>query len=575
MRLCSLLAIAAALVGQQPVQPQLHAEKPGRITGKVLNAVTSEPVRKATVTLQPAGTQQGPGGGGGIFPFGGMRSGMSAATDNAGNFVFENVAPGSYRVSGDKTGFIKNNFSGRAGSNGNRVDVAAGSEKADVVVRLVPQGIVSGRILDEDGEPMEGVGVSLIRPQMVMAQRRFMGQGGNQTNDKGEFRINNVAPGKYYVVVQRMVMGGAPIQQAGEEFSYPRLFFPGVESLDQAQRIDVGPGQEFSAVQMTMRKARVYRVRGRVDGIQSSGDAAAGNRGRRGGGGMVVMLRPDGGGNEMLMGPGGFGPGMGAGQVRADGTFELASVTPGAYRLVVSNFGDGRPRIHGSLKLSVGNNNVEGVVVTPMTPVSFQGNVIVEGDKAAVNLKSVRIQANSDMSLNQPIEVAEDGTFKFTDLSPEKVRFSVSGAASTYLKAINIGGQDVKDAGIDLSSSGGGNIEVVLSTKVAKVDGNVEKQKQDDAPGTVIIAKVGPAGELISLNMNARVEDSGRFSLVSLPPGEYKLFAVEEVDLTTASDPEFLKKFEERAASVRIGEGESKNVSIKQIRYAETTSTSL
>lgn len=51
MRLCSLLAITAALVGQQPVQPQLQAEKPGRITGKVLNAVTSEPVRKATVTL--------------------------------------------------------------------------------------------------------------------------------------------------------------------------------------------------------------------------------------------------------------------------------------------------------------------------------------------------------------------------------------------------------------------------------------------------------------------------------------------------------------------------------------------
>jgi hypothetical protein len=577
MRLFSLLALAAALVAQQPAQQQVQGEKPGRITGKVLNAVTSEPIRKATVSLQPSGAQQGQGGGGGGFPgMGGMRGGMSAATDNAGNFLFENVAPGSYRVSGDKTGFIKNNFMGRPGSAGTRVDVSAGSDKADVIVRLIPQGIVGGRILDEDGEPMEGVGVSLLRPQSIMGQRRFMGQGGNQTNDKGEFRITNVAPGKYYVVVQRMVMGGAPIQQAGEEYSYPRLFFPGVETLDQAQRIEVGPGQEFSAVQMTLRKARVYRVKGRVDGIDAPAAGATSNRGRRGGGGgMVVMLRPDGGGNDMLAGPGGMGPGMGGVQVRADGTFELASVTPGAYRLIVSNFGDGRPRIHGSLKLSVGNNNVEGVVVTPTSPVSFQGQVVVEGDKAAVNLKSIRVQASSGLDFNQPVQVAEDGTFKLIDLSPEKIRFTVSQATASYVKAINIGGQDVKDSGIDLSNGGGGNIEIILSTKVAKVDGNVEKQKQEDAPGTIIVAKVGPAGELIPGGLNARVEDSGKFSLASLAPGEYKLFAFEEVDLTTASDPEFLKKFEDRAASVKIGEGESKNVSIKQIRYAETTSTSL
>jgi hypothetical protein len=42
--------------------------------------------------------------------------------------------------------------------------------------------------------------------------------------------------------------------------------------------------------------------------------------------------------------------------------------------------------------------------------------------------------------------------------------------------------------------------------------------------------------------------------------------------MATASDPEFLKKFEDRAGSVKIGEGESKSLSLKQIRYAETTS---
>ena len=78
--------------------------------------------------------------------------------------------------------------------------------------------------------------------------------------------------------------------------------------------------------------------------------------------------------------------------------------------------------------------------------------------------------------------------------------------------------------------------------------------------------------ELTFINLTARVEDAGKFSIANLPPGEYKIFAFEEVDMATASDPEFLKKFEDRAGSVKIGEGESKSLSLKQIRYAETTS---
>lgn len=566
MRLILLAALSLSLFAQQQ---QTVADKPGRVSGKVLNAITGEPVRKATVTMQPAGSQQmqfGPGGFGG-----GMRGGLSAATDNAGAFVFENVTPGRYRVSGEKTGFIRSAFGGRGGGIGSEVVVSAGSDKADVVVRVTPQGIVSGRILDEDGEPMEGVSVSLIRPVYFQAQRRMQGQGANQTNDRGEFRITNVAPGKYYVLMQRSIMGNAPIQQGKEEFGYPKLYFPGVETMEQAQRVEVAAGQEFSGVQMTLRKVRVYRVKGRVAGFIAPVPDAEGNRNRRGGGGgMVVQLRADGGTADMGLG---FSPpGMGGSQVRPDGTFELASVTPGAYKLTVSSFDGGRIKVVGSMKLSVGNNNVDGMEV-PLSPVvSFQGKVTVEGDKTLVNLKQVRIQVQGEMIFNQPLEVAEDGTFTIKDLSPEKYKVSVAQLPNAYVKAINVGGQDIRDTGMDLSGGGGGPIEVILSTKIAKVDGMVEKQRQDDAPGTVIVAKAGPNSELTFINLTARVEDAGKFSIANLPPGEYKIFAFEEIDAATASDPEFLKKFEDRAGTVKIGEGESKSLSLKQIRYAETTS---
>ena len=580
MRLIIALGSAMALFGQQQQQvPQQSVPDPsiklGRITGKVLNAITGEPVRKATVSLQPAGGQQG----------GGQARGLSAATDNAGAFVFENVSPGNYRLSGEKTGFIRSNFGGRGGGAiGSQLAIAAGTEKADVIVRITPQGIVSGRILDEDGEPMEGVSIQLLRPQYFASQRRIMGAAGNQTNDRGEFRVTNVAPGKYYLQVQRMNNGNMPLQQGKEEFGYPKLFFPGVETIEQAQRVEVGAGQEVSNLQMALRKIRVYRVRGHVPGIAAPAVQQPGAQGggRRGGGGMVIQLRPDGGSSDMI-GPG-FGPGMNGGQVRADGNFEIAGVSPGAYKLTLSSFGEGRPKVVGSLKLSVGNDNVEGVVLAPSPLVSVQGKIVVEGDKTAVNMKSVRVQLMpvdmGGMGFNPPIEVAADGSFSATELSQDKYRIMVTPGAAAYVKAVTVGGQNILDTGIDLSSGGVGPMEVLLSTKIATVNGMVEKQKQDDAPGSVVIAIVGANSELTLLSTAsgqsalARVDESGKFSIANLPPGEYKLIAFEEVDLATASDPEFLKKFADRAATVKIGEGESKSATLKQIRFAETNPAS-
>jgi protocatechuate 3,4-dioxygenase beta subunit len=571
------LLVAALAAEQAPVTPESNVKR-ARVTGKVLNAITGEPVRKATVRLQVA---SGGAGGGVNVPSGmpiappgmpGMQvggRGQGANTDTNGEFAFEAVEPGNYRVVGEKTGFLRSAMGGRGASMlGSTIKVSEGGEVANVVIRMTPQGIISGRVVDEDGEPVEGAFVQVSNQQYMGGRRRLMMLGSNQTNDRGEFRINNISPGRYYVAVQllRQSFAAPPTttNQKREEYAYPKLYYPGVETLDQAQRIEVAAGQEFSGVQIALKKMRVFRVRGRFDGLIVKEH----NQTR-----MNLALRETTASADSL----GFGPGgdlgRGGGSLRNDGSFELTNVLPGAYKLVISEFGRGGGKLLGSTMVNVASSDVDGVIVTPTPLVTLNGSVTVEGDASKFNLKAVRVNAvpveSFSFGMAPPVLPNEDGQFTLADLSPERHRINVTVGFGAYVKSVTVAGQDIRANGIDLAV-GGGKIDVVVSTRVASLSGRVQKAGNDSASGSAILATLNAAGMPVPVPGMAQVDQSGNFSFSNLGPGEYVVLAFEEIDMMFANDPEFLKKFLDRAATVKMGEGETKSVSVKQIGYAES-----
>ena len=46
----------------------------------------------------------------------------------------------------------------------------------------------------------------------------------------------------------------------------------------------------------------------------------------------------------------------------------------------------------------------------------------------------------------------------------------------------------------------------------------------------------------------------GRFSLTGIPPGEYKLFAWQAVELEAYQDPDFLRLYEDQGVTVTVQE---------------------
>ena len=89
------------------------------------------------------------------------------------------------------------------------VTVTAGQDLRDVVVKLMPAGIITGRVLDEEGDPVEAVSIQLLRPQYMNGKRQMTPQRGGVTNDLGEYRLSGIDPGRYLLSATKRGMQNA------------------------------------------------------------------------------------------------------------------------------------------------------------------------------------------------------------------------------------------------------------------------------------------------------------------------------------------------------------------------------
>src|SRR5438552_19150128 len=149
--LTALLALtAAALASAQPPCCQAasqtpvaqtaeqKAKKQAALQGQVLNLVTGEPVRKANLTLEPE--------------HGGTN--LKAVTDNEGKFSIENIDPGRFTLAAERQGFVTQNYGARRPSGpGTNLELKTSQALKDLSFKLTPQGVIVGRVVDDDAEP--------------------------------------------------------------------------------------------------------------------------------------------------------------------------------------------------------------------------------------------------------------------------------------------------------------------------------------------------------------------------------------------------------------------------------------
>jgi hypothetical protein len=520
------------------------------IRGHVVDASNGQPIRKAQIrALSPE-----------------LRDNRLAMTDQSGAYEFKNLAAGRYTLSASKGSYVAVSYGqARPLEPGRPLDVRNAQLVDNVDFRLPRGAVITGRVVDEFGEPIEEVQVMAMRFQYSQGRRQLATSRSGMTNDIGEFRIYGLQPGQYvisatYRAANFNFPGDASAERDRDRSGYAPTYYPGTANSADAQRLNVSVGQKISDVTIALLPTRLARISG----------IAVDSEGRPLANAMVMTTQPSTGG--ML---------SAGGQVKADGTFTIDNVAPGDYTLVVlprsaPNAPGAEPSNESvQANVSVNGEDIDDVRLVGVKPSKLRGRVIPDASQTNVSLTQLRLVATP--ANPQPVggtngvaRVNDDGTFEMS-VAPGKsyIRMTVAGSfANTRLKTVRVNGVDVIDAGIEIRPNENiDGVEIELTTQLSSVSGGVTDARGNAVSSYMVITfardreKWGPGSRYMN---SARPSQDGRYK-INLPQGDYYAIALDYAEQGANTDPEFLDRVKDRATEFSINEAETKSLDLKLV----------
>jgi hypothetical protein len=575
-----LLALAALLFQQQP-QPQTVL---GRIEGTVLRAGSTESVSGARVTVVRVNAATGaavplagtistssfgggnnaalpviPGTGAGPFaqplpapgPFPPQPI-PAVTTERDGKFVVPNLEEGAYRVTISMNGYVRQDYGQRVfPGQGIPLTLGRGEVLKSIVVNLTQTGAVTGRIIDNNGQPAANVPVQLIRASYnSSAQRIFTTAGRATTNDRGEYRIFWIAPGRYYLAAGTSPGDGSASTQPD---NYAFTFYPGTQDVSRASTHEVQSGSE-SVLDLVVPKQQHYRIRGRIiDALSQSPNLL----------GLSLAVSTQGGGTASFTYSQAYNP--------ATGMFEIRDVMPATYVLHV-NTGPATARV----PVTVTNADIENLTIVLSTGTPVTGQARIENATTPAIPPATRVQlrpvvaeiANFVGFAPSATPNAADGTFRLDGVLRGEYRVIVAPPNDHYVKAALLDRSDVLNRTIEIGNADNTArvLDVVLSPNVAQIDGVVTDDRLQPLAGVQVVLFPDRNRERVELFKAVTSDQSGKFILRSIAPGDYRLFAWEGLENFAYFDPDLLKRSEPLGKALHLDESAKINVDIKPIK---------
>ena len=460
------------------------------VTGTVVNFATGEPVRRALVGV------------GALLVF----------TGADGRFQAENVPTGQTMVSAQKPGFFDCSAMG-CGANSSQATktITVGSGGNDVLLKLVPESKIEGRIVDEDGEPVSNIQVTAMAEHMVNGLKQYRADGSANTNEDGHYRIERLMPGSYLIRTMARPAFLYQIPGFGElpPQMYPQRFYPNTLDKSAAQAVDLNAGQVADA-DFTLTPVSAFRISGSiapsVPGISVNAEDADGEE-------TNVQMR--------------FDP--------RSGNFSLPFVPAGTWALNFEYDAGGHP-YYATETVTVGSSDVKGLRILLQPLASVPVNLV----NGSTEVQGIQVQLTPRGKSGSGRRFGTNSVPSgIPGVPPGSYRALVSGLNNQCLDSLTSGNVDLTRE--DLTVAPGSQpqpINVTLRDDCAALQVAVRSENQAVKP-TVILIPASRAMEPISMQL----DPAGSYTFVNLSPGEYQVFAFSSINGLEYANPGAMREF--------------------------------
>ena len=583
----------------------------GIIVGQVIDAATGQPASEAIVTLtMPKYQPDLP-----TTPKG------RVMTDGEGRFFFTELPAGDYYLESTKDGYARGSYGQRRPFGRSQpLTLREGERRTDVELPVWKFAVIGGTVVDEAGEPVVGITVRALAKNVIAGRTRYGNMElipelvpVATTDDRGMFRLAQLSPGSYVVFVpsthttvpaaslenpdttlrnelfwggvQEMTPLGQPRTVQMGEFAlmtlnrvlippapapsgrmqvYRTTFYPAAATAGAATPVAVKAGEERTDITINLRPGPAVRVSGRL--VTPDGSTPP-----------PLMIRLVGEAMTDVTSVGSPGAGeVGLETVTAlsdsRGRFMLLGVPPGDYILQQANrflarpLQQGKPSYWISQPITVGREDVTDFVVQLRPVLRVEGRLeFRRSDPQAtpgLRLAGITFETAS----------GELGQF-FAEVNRDDFTFATVAAGGRYIarpvetggwfvQSVTLDGKDFTDRAIDLQSDATSFV-VTYTDRPSKVSGTVTDARGGQSATAVVLAfpvdqqRWTGYGNSPRTLKSAPTTSSGVYTFDHLPPGDYYLIAVENVDADGWQDPTRLEALASRATRLSVASGDS------------------
>jgi hypothetical protein len=464
-------------------------------------------------------------------------------TDASGQFCFEHLDAGEYRVQAERFGYLDASYGQqRPGALSMTLEVERGKALEPVVIKMTRQAVITGILLDAEGDPIPRTPVRLVKRTWAQGKMFPANVAQADTDDQGRFRLSQIAPGTYYLSARPSMNPIGWISDVLDAEGHVvheqqvETFYKDSLSLAGATPVAVKAGQELDGLVLTREKIAGHRLSGRIPPDFTGGD-------------MVRVQAVDGTTRFFTI------------RIQKDGSFHSDALPPARYSLTLETESK---ELRGEADLTGGD--ADGVVLEPVDLLNFEATVRVEG--ATTNSKQAAVEEvflEGNGTVGYRGEPQGDGRFKFEAVRPGLYHVYVQ-HQNGFVKRIAVNGELQDPHEIDLTRGKPRSMEIVLSARFGTLQVQVTGTRSD-APGITLLLERGKNGDG-DIQMKMAAPD-GRTEWKSLEPGKYRLYAFEYFDEGPWGNPDLVSAFQSKSIEIDLHEDEHARAKLPLISAEE------